>query len=223
LRSVDELTLIKDQKRIVQRLGEHFQALLNQKATVDLTVLQELPTLPRIQSLDVPPSFSEVYAAIKELKNNKSPGPDCIPAELLKEGGYLCTRAINQFISLVWQQESIPQQWKDANLVTIYKNKGDRSICGNSRGISLLSAAGKVLAKVMLHRLVNAISENLLPESQSGFRAGRSTVEMIFTSRQLQEKCREQHKNLFIVFVDFSKAFDTVHRDILCSCILDAL
>lgn len=50
LRSVDELTLIKDQTGIVQRRGEHFQALLNQKASVDLTVLQELPTLPRIQS-----------------------------------------------------------------------------------------------------------------------------------------------------------------------------
>lgn len=108
LRSADELTLIKDRTGIVQRWGERFQALLNQNASVDLTVLQELPTLPRIQSDDVPPSFSEVYAAIKELKNNKSPGPDCIPAELLKEGGFLCTRTIRQFITLVWQQEDIP-------------------------------------------------------------------------------------------------------------------
>lgn len=50
----------------------------------------------------------------------------------------------------------------------IYKGKGDKSICGNSRGISLLAVAGKVLAKVMLHRLVKNITEELLPETQCG-------------------------------------------------------
>lgn len=91
-------------------------------------------------------------------------------------------KSIHQFITLVWQQENIPQQWKYANIATIYKNKGDWSICANRREISLLSAAGKVLAKVMLHWFVNTISENLLLKSGfSGFRAGWSTVDMIFT------------------------------------------
>lgn len=220
LRTADESSLIKDQALIVQRWGEHFEALLNQQAPTDFSVLEELPTLPTIQSLDIPPSFSEVHAAIRALKNNKSPGPDSIPAEILKQGGYLCTRAIHQFISLVWREESIPQQWKDANIVTIFKNKGDKSICGNSRGIALLSVAGKVLAKIMLHRLINNITEALLPESQCGFRRNRSTVDMIFTSRQLQEKCREQKQDLFMAFVDLSKAFDSVHRDLLWRVLL---
>ncbi len=106
----------------------------------------------------------------------KSPGPYCIPAELLKERGYLCIKAIHKFITLVWQQKNIPQHCKDANIVTISKNKGDRSICENTRGIALLSAAGKVLASTCQYYFWN-----LLPESQSGVRAGRSTVDMIFT------------------------------------------
>ena len=51
-----------------------------------------------------------------------------------------------------------------------------------------------------------------IPESQCGFRAKRSTTDMVFTLRQLQEKCREQNKGLYITFVDLTKTFDTVSR-----------
>ena len=67
------------------------------------------------------------------------------------------------------------------------------------RGISLLSVAGKVLARTVLIRLSDHVaSTGILSESQCGFRAGRSTIDMIFSLRQLQEKCIEQHKNLFL-------------------------
>ena len=58
----------------------------------------------------------------------------------------------------------------------------------------------------MLNRL-KTISEQLLPESHCGFCAGRSTGNMTFTLRQLQEKAVEQQRSLYIVFMDFSKAF----------------
>ena len=220
VKSVDGSTLLKDQKQVVDRWAEHFQTLLNQPASPDLAVLEELPSYPTIEELDLPPTFSEVLAAVKALKNNKTPGPDGIPAEILKQGGYLCTRAIFHFIADVWKHGAVPQQWRDANIVTIYKGKGEKSVCGNSRGISLLSVAGKVLAKVMLCRLIRSVTEHLLPESQCGFRKNRSTVDMIFTTRQLQEKCREQHQDLHMAFVDLSKAFDTVNRDLLWAVLL---
>lgn len=201
-------------------MGEHFETLLNQPALVDLSVLEELPRLSTIQSLDLPPSFTEVHAAIRALKNNKSRGPNSIPAEILKHEGYLCTRAIYRFISLVWQEECIPQQWKDANIITIYKNKGDKSVCGNSWGIALLSGAGKVLSKNMLHRLINTITEDLLPESQCGFGKNRGRMDMIFIARQLQEKCRKHKQDLFVASVDLSKAFDIVLRDLLWRVLL---
>ena len=56
------------------------------------------------------------------------------------------------------------------------------------------------------------MSESVLPESQCGFRAGRSTSGMIFTLHQLQEKAIEQQQPLYIVFIDFSKAFDIFHQ-----------
>ena len=105
---------------------------------------------------------------------------------------------------------------RDANIVTLYKNKGCRSDCNNYRGISLHSTVGKVFARVVLGRM-QALASRVYPESQCGFRAGRSTVEMIFSLRQLQEKCQEQRMLLYIAFIDLTKAFDLVSRSGLFS------
>ena len=83
----------------------------------------------------------------------------------------------------------LPQQWKDANIVTVFKWKGDRQIRSNSHGISLLTIAGKILARVMLRRLLTHVVDIVMPESQCGFRRGCSTIDMIFVARLLQEKC----------------------------------
>ena len=76
---------------------------------------------------------------------------------------------------------------RDAKIVTLYKNKGDRSKCNNYRGISLLSIVGKAFARVVLNRL-QALADRVYPESQCGFRAKRLTTDMVFSLRQLQEK-----------------------------------
>ena len=89
--------------------------------------------------------------------------------------------------------QTLPKDFKDALIVTIYKRKGDRRDCDNHCGISLLSITGKVLAKIMLNRL-KIISEQLLPEAQCDLHAGRSTADIIFTLRQLQVKAVETTK-----------------------------
>ena len=72
-----------------------------------------------------------------------------------------------------------------------------------------------MLAKIMLTRLLEHVVDLVLPESQCGFRRGRSTIDMIFVARQLHEKCCEQHQDLYLAFVNLTKAFDTVNRDLL--------
>ena len=72
----------------------------------------------------------------------------------------------------------------------------------------------KLFARILLNRL-STVAESILPEAQCGFRPGRGTVDMIFSLKQIQEKCIEQNRPLYMVFVDFTKAFDTVHRDTL--------
>ena len=74
-----------------------------------------------------------------------------------------------------------------------------------------------MLAKIMLKCLLEHIVDLVLPESQCGFRRGSSTIDMIFVTWQLQEKCREQHQDLYLAFIDLTKAFDTDNRDLLCN------
>ena len=116
-----------------------------------------------------------------------------------------------ELFQCMWRKEAIPQDFKDASIIHLYKRKGNPQVCENHRGISLLSIAGKILAKILLN-LLNAHLDKtgLIPKSQCGFRKDRGTIDMIFTARQLQEKCQEQNVDLYMTFVDLTKAFDTV-------------
>jgi len=99
---------------------------------------------------------------------------------------------LHEVLCQCWKEEAVPQDMRDAKIITLYKNKGKRSDCNNYRGILLLSTVAKVFARVILARLQN-LAERVYPASQCRFRAERSTVDMIFSPHQLQEKCREQH------------------------------
>ena len=215
VRSADGTTLIRDAQGISDRWAEHFSTLLNSGIDPDSTILNDIPQTDIKRHLDTAPTMEEVEGAVRNLQNRKSPGGDGIPAEIYKYGGATILQSLYHIISMVWETETVPQGWKDSIIITLYKNKGDKAECGNSRGISLLSVAGKILAKILLKRLIEHVSEDLMPETQCGFRQNRSTSDMIFVARQTLEKCREQYKDLHICFVDLSKAFDTVDRQLL--------
>ena len=215
VRSRDGSTLFTEKDDILKRWREHYSVLLNTNNPSNRHILDRIPQKARVTQMDVTPTLQEVENAVRNLKNHKSPGVDGIPSEVWKHGGSSLTGQLHQLICRIWAEEEVPQHWRDARLISIYKKKGDRATCGNSRGIALLSVAGKVLAKIMITRLNQHITDSTCPESQCGFRRERGTSDMIFVSRQLQEKCREQRKDLCIAFIDLSKAFDTVNREFL--------
>ena len=88
-----------------------------------------------------------------------------------------------------WEKGTLPQDLRDAVIVSLYKNKGEKSDCSNYRGITLLSIASKILARVFLNWLIPTIAQENTPESQCGFRSNKGTVDMIFVLRQIQQKC----------------------------------
>ena len=130
--------------------------------------------------------MDEMAIAIAGLKDGKAPGGDGIPAEVWKHGGGNLFSRLHQLMTNAWEVGSVPQAWKDASVVTIYK-KGDRTDYGNYRGISLLSIAGKIFARILLSRVSTHITPRVVPETQRGFRDNRNIVDMIFCLRQLQK------------------------------------
>ena len=147
------------------------------------------------------------------MSSSKALGPDSISVEIYKEDGSAQTGKLLTLIQLIWVKEQLPQDFNDAFIIHIYKRKGNRQACDNNRRISLLSISGKILARVLLNCLNNHLEYGLLPESQCGFRKERETVGIVFSARQLQEKCQEQNTDLYSTYVDLTKAFDMVSRD----------
>ena len=158
--------------------------------------------------------MEEIKKAILQTNSGKTSGKDSIPTEIYKAAGPNALEAFHDVLQSIWEEEEIQDDFHDALIFSLYKNKGSKCDRGIYRGISLHSIAGKIFARVIVHRLI-ALSEQNLPEAQCGFRIGRSKVDMIFAMRQLQEKCIEQNMPLYSVFIDLTKAFDTVSREAL--------
>ena len=209
-----EGVLITDPSKVLDRWAEHFQGVLNQDTDFDMSVLHELRQYDVDEDLDDIPTLEEVQKSIKQLSSGKAPGADGIPPEIYKHGGEAVAKQLLQIIIQIWQSGAAVQDFRDATIIHLYKSKGDRSCCDNHRGISLLCIAGKILMRLILNRLSKHIDKiGLIPESQCGFVKGKSTADSSFSLQQLQEKCRLQNQDLYLLFIDLTKAFDTVHRE----------
>ena len=185
---------------------------------LDPGIPKRLPQQPVASALGIEPTEEEIATAMKAMPNEKAVGPDGLLAELLKLGLQQDRTILLEFhrlTTLIWREGKVPQQWKDA-VITVLHKKGDKTECGNYRGISLVSHAGKVLLKVVARRLsAYCEAKGLLPEEQCGFRPNRSTTDMMFVVRRLQEIGRKAGVSLFMCFIDLQKAYDTVDRTLL--------
>ena len=104
----------------------------------------------------------------------------------------------------------MPQQWKDAIIMVLHKNK-DRTECSNYRGISLIAHAGKILLKIIARRLSEYCEcVGILQEEQSGFRPNRSATDMMFVIHRLHELARKKRIPLYVCFIDLTKAYESV-------------
>ena len=201
--------LITDSTKQLERWVEHYSVLYGKPRNITERATNSTPIFDTLIELDNTPTMSELVEALKHTDAGKAPGTDEIPANLLKCNSSFLPYLYN-LLCICWCTGKFAAAMKDAKIITLFK-KGDKGDCNNYRGISLLSVTGKVFARVLLPRL-QQIASRIYPESQCGFRSGRSTVDMIFSVRHIQEKCTEQRQPLHTAFVDLTKAFDMVSR-----------
>ena len=91
--------------------------------------------------------------------------------------------------------------WRGARIMPLYKGKGEKCECSNSRGISLLSVVGKLFGRVLIKR-VRAGTECAIREEQYGFRQGRGCMDQVFSVRQVCEKYLANGKDVLRAYMD---------------------
>ena len=189
--------------------SQHFINLLGKEP--DMPENNTLPNVTVSETLDISTSEftqDELNTVIKQLKCNKAFGPDNIPPIIWKDKLFhsLLLKICN--ISLI--NTTGPSIWRQSQIIPVPK-KGDLSLATNYRGISLLPIAAKIYNKLILNRIVPFV-DPLLRNNQNGFRAGRTTISQILSLRRLVEETTYSNLDSALIFVDFSKAFDSVDR-----------
>ena len=151
---------------------------------------------------------------MRNLKNNKVAGTDGIHLELIKYGVLNTLNRIYELVRQIWEEERMPEEWKETIIVPIYK-KGDGDMCENYRGITLGNTAYKILANIILEK-IKPYNEKINGDYQNGLRDGRSVIDNIILLKIINEKFLEYNQNVQYLLTDFQKALYT--RDMLWKC-----
>ena len=159
LRSSDGSTLLTDKEAILQRWSEHFEGLFGDRRTVQESSLAKISQADVKLELDDPSTREEIRKATMQLKVGKSPGIYGIPAEVYQQRGETVLDKLQDLFNNCREKGTVLQDLRDAVIVSLYKNKGEKSDCSNYRGITLLSIAGKFLARVLVNRLILTIAQ----------------------------------------------------------------
>ena len=185
-------------KYLADRQGSHSPALvrtfrgpLSDRRTVQEASPAKIPQVDVKLELDDRLICEEIRKATMQLKMGKSPGTDGIHAEVYQHGGETVLDKLQDLFTNCSEKGTLLQDLRDAVIISLYKNKGEKSDCSNYRD-TLLSIAGKILARVLLNRLISTTVQENMPESQCEFRSNRGATDMIFVLRQIQEKCRAE-------------------------------
>ncbi|GFS20104.1 endonuclease-reverse transcriptase [Elysia marginata] len=153
---------------------------------------------------------SEVRKCLKDMRKNKSPGPDDITSDVLLIAGEPALDYLTKCLNEILKTGKIPTSWEEAKIIVIYK-KGDPCDIKNYRPISLLSHSYKLFTQLLQTRMERILDENQ-PREQGGFRKGYSTTDHIHTLNQVIEKSNEYNLPLCVGCIDYEKAFDSVEH-----------
>ena len=149
----------------------------------------------------------ELDSVQRKIKNRKEAGLDEMPTEEWK------TRQFDDILlrhcNAVYNQNTIDRWTKGCNLP--FRNKGGLGLAKNYRGITLMSIAAKIYNALLCNYIQPRI-EKILRKNQNGFPRNRSTTSQILIIHRILEGVLVKNLGATILFVDFTKAFDYIHR-----------
>ena len=188
---------------------KYFKNLLGNPPNIDGPDTPVEQVFGKLSIRDDPFDMEEYIVAKRTMKCEKNSGDDGITLELLKYAGL--NDIILGFINKAYSTKVLPHEWKTLIIIPVPKS-GNLTKPDNYRGISLISLVMKLYNCMILNRL-RPILDPLLRISQNGFRQKRSTIGQIVVLCQLIEGAKGNNLPCILTFIDFRKAFDTIHRD----------
>jgi hypothetical protein len=184
--------------------GDHFD-IPEEDLTPDYDLLSELEIKEK-----------DVDDILKCINVNKAYGPDNISPRLIKEARPSIVKILTRIFNKSLHLAKFPKIWKCANVLPIFK-KAEAFIATNYRPVSLLSILAKVFEKIVFKYLFNYFRDHfLISVWQSGFLPGSSTITQLTEIYDQFCKAVNDGKEIRVVFLDISKAFDRVwHKGLL--------
>lgn len=156
----------------------------------------------------------DIRLLLTTINANKATGPDGLSGRFLKECSAEIAPSLTWLFNLSLSTGHVPEIWRSANVIPVFK-KGDKSLCKNYRPVSLLCIVSKILERAVLNRTINFFSQ-LITKAQHGFLQGRSTSTQLLTVFHEINKCLDSGTQTDCIYLDFSKAFDSVPHNLLC-------
>ncbi len=157
-----------------------------------------------------PFTMEELNETIKTLKQGKSTGPDRIPNVVIIKADKTTRQIYLNELNKIYQEEKIPHQWQEGEIIRIYKGKGDKGKCSNERGITLSSNMGKLFERLINNRIKHKVT---FTEAQAGGQHGKATSDHINFLKSIINHSKATKKPIYIAFLDVTKAYDKAWLD----------
>ena len=191
-----------DKKEIIGRWTEYISELYTgNREEVNIHYNEEGPKILE----------AEVQYAIKQIKLGKATGPDNITKEEIEALGDFGIEVLTKLLNDVNDTGYIPKDLLKSVYIPLPKKPGTID-CENHRTISLMSHISKFFLKIILKRMQNKIKREIADE-QCGFVEDSGTSNAIYILRTLTERSIEVQKDLYLCFIDYTKAFDKVNHE----------
>ena len=158
---------------------------------------------------------------LDHLGNDKAPGPDEIPNEVLKNLPPSMKETIHRLFILMWMTGTTPDIWKQSNTTLLHK-KNSELLLDNYRPIALANTMYKLWTGLIQKGLsIYAENYDILSSSQEGFREDRNTMRQLHNLMNVLSDAKLCGQNLYMLYIDFSSAFNTIDHDKLLQIMYD--
>ena len=196
---------------ILDQQREYFEKLyeVDQNVNFELTNSPVMLSEAQKETLSLPFSKEEIMSAIKDLKNNKTPGDDGLPAEVYKAFADLLVNPFYQLVNYAYEHEQLHTSALRGILNVIPKPGKDARYINNLRPITLLNVDYKIIEKMLTHRF-STVVPLLVHSDQRGFIAGRDIAVNIRKLLDIMDITEKRKEEAMVLSLDFSKAFDKI-------------